>query len=187
MSQTFDLREHYGIWDRCGNTRFWKKRVESQASFLFINPFDGLMVSATPYPGYHGQPIEAYRVVVRNGMECGQEKMTQAYERNQPWVKRAVTRFFESLMYGVAVEVMEKHYHKERPVDYAVEYFLKTYKEQDEKYKNEGSGFQEPAREEALEGILKVLNIMDNITTGNKIVLKDELDEALAEQGILEC
>ena len=72
MSQLIDLREHFGVWERCGNTRFWRKVDwrEGYAPFtqhLFINPVDGVMIYAHDHP-HAGGP--ALSVTVRDGRKA---------------------------------------------------------------------------------------------------------------------
>lgn len=179
-----DLREHFGIWDRCGNTRFFKK--ENPWSEIYLNPLDGLLVSA------HRNQMEGeprYTLVVRDASKAKKDATEKAYAANQPWVARAVKRFFYFMALGWALDAVREHTGADPlPGDREMGNFLRLYKAGGERYRNEGHSGEDPSLEEALEGILRTVTSMDGITVDyGRNLSQADLDEVLADFGILEC
>lgn len=186
----FDLREHFGIWDQCGNTRFFKK--QSQWSEIYLNPLDGILVAARRNKLEGEDP--RYELVVQDARKAEDDAIKKAFASNQPWVERAVNEFFYSKALGWALDVIKEHTGKEPiPGDRELGNFLQFYKSgagDREKYLKEGGSgpLGQPFLEEALEAILRTMNSLDGITVDyGRDLSQADLDEALAERGILEC
>lgn len=181
----FDLREHFGIWDRCGNTRFFKK--ENPWSEIYLNPLDGVVVAA------HRDQLEGdprYELVVRDSRKAeSNDAVEKAFAANQPWVKRAVKQFFYFMAAGWALDALREHTGADPiPGDREMGNFLRFYKAGGERYRKEGGSSEDPFLEEALEGVLRTITSMDGVTTDyGRNLSQADLDEALAEWGILEC
>lgn len=182
----FDLRKHFGIWDQCGNTRFFKK--QNQWSEIYLNPLDGLLVAARR--DLEGEP--RYTLVVKDARKAEDAEVAKAFTVNQPWVKRVVEEFFYHKALGWALDAIKKFTGREpMPGDRELGNFLLFYKSggaDREKYLREGGSGEEPFLEEALEGILRTMTSMDGIIVDyGRNLSQGDLDEALAEFGILEC
>ena len=71
MPPLIDLRDHFGIWEHCGNSKWWRRvpwnRRNPDSERVYVNPIDGLMISAYEYPQVPGQ---AWRVTVRDGQKA---------------------------------------------------------------------------------------------------------------------
>lgn len=179
-----DLREHFGVWDQCGNTRFFQK--QNPWSEIYLNPLDGLLIAA------HRDKLEGeprYTLVVRDARRAGEDAVEKAYTANQPWVERAVKQFFYLQAMGWALNAIRKHTGAD-PIagDLDLRNFLNLYKAGGERYQKEGRSGEEPSLEEALEAILRMMNSMDGIIVDyGRDLSKVDLDEALADLGILEC
>jgi len=189
LSGMIDLREHFGIWDRCGNTRFFKK--ENPWSEIYLNPLDGLLVAARR-DRLEGEP--RFTLVVRDARQAEDDAVEKAFAANKPWVKRATQEFFYSKALGWALDVIKEHTGAEPiPGDRELGNFIRFYKSgagDREKYLKEGGsgGMDEPFLEEALEAILRTMGSMDGITVDyGRNLSQADLDEALADLGILEC
>lgn len=189
----FDLREHFGIWDQCGNTRFFKK--QNAWSEIYLNPLDGVMVAARDETKTsHRQGDPRYTFVVKDARKAEDPEVKRAFAANQPWVEQAVMQFFYSKALGWALDAIKQHTGMEPvPGDRELGNFLRFYKSgagDREKYLREGGigSPGEPFLEEALEGILRTMNSMDRITVDyGRNLPQADLDEALADLGILEC
>jgi hypothetical protein len=198
-----DLREHFGIWDQCGNTRFFQK--QNPWSEIYLNPLDGVLVVArrelgpgdqadpqTGLPLPHADP--RYTLVIREAERVESEAVQKAFAANQPWVKKAVEKFFYYRAIGWALDVIREHTkQKPLPGDRDLGNFLRLYKSgagNREAYLREGStgGKDEPFLEEALEAILRTMTSMEGIIADyGRGLSQADLDEALADRGILEC
>lgn len=189
-----DLRQHFGIWDQCGNTRFFKKRNEW--SEIYLNPIDGVLVAARDetkiLPGPRQEP--RYTLVVKDAAKGDDADVKRAFAANEPWVEQAVDRFFYNKALGWALDAIKKHYGREpMPGDRDLGNFLAFYKSgagEREKYLREGGTgpIETPFLEEALEGILRTMNSMEKITIDyGRNLSQADLEGALAEHGILEC
>lgn len=188
----FDLREHFGIWDQCGNTRFFKKT--NQWSEIYLNPLDGILIAARDEMKTASQPRgePSYTLVVMDARKGDDAEVKKAFAANQPWVERAVGQFFYSMALGWTVDALRKFTGQDPiPGDRDLGNFLRFYKSgagDREKYLKEGGAGNEPFLEEALEAILRTMNSMDRIVVDyGKRLSQADLDEALAEHGILEC
>jgi hypothetical protein len=185
LSGMIDLREHFGIWNRCGNTRFFKK--ENPWSEIYLNPLDGVLVAA------HRNKLDRedprYVLVVRDAQKAKEDTIEKAYATNYPWVKRAVKRFFYFQATGWALDAIKEHAGTEPiPGDRDLGNFLRFYKAGGERYLKEGHSGEEPSLEEALEGILRTITSMNEITVDyGRNLSQADLEEALAHWGILEC
>lgn len=200
MSSLVDLREHFGIWDRCGNTRFFKKQAPS--SKIYLNPLDGVLVSA--HKEHVPSGTISYTLVVRDGQKAAEGDIEKAYEMNSwaPWVQKAVKKFFYYKAMGWAFNAIrgEKH---QLPGDKEMGNFLTFYKSGGEKYRNEGgTDYQQfvwegetikdrgevPLLEEALEAIYRTISGMKStIVDYGRGLSEADVEDALAERGILEC
>ena len=189
----FDLREHFGIWDQCGNTRFFKKK--NAWSEIYLNPLDGVLVAAhdeTKASHRSGEP--RYTFVLKDATKADDAEVKRAFKSNEPWVERAVMQFFYSKALGWALDAIKQHTGMQPlPGDRDLGNFLRFYKSgagDREKYLREGGlgSLDEPFLEEVLEGILRTMGSMERITVDyGRNLSKADLDEALAELGILEC
>lgn len=189
LGALIDLREHFGIWDQCGNTRFFRK--ENPWSEIYLNPLDGVLVAAGR-DQLEGDP--RYTLVVRDARKAGEDQIEKAFAANAPtpWVERAVKQFFYYRAIGWALDAIKQFAGSEPiPGDRELGNFLRLYKAGGEPYRKEGSPRavgEEPFLEEALEAILRMMNSMDRITVDyGRNLSQADLDEALAEHGILEC
>jgi hypothetical protein len=185
----FDLREHFGIWDHCGNTRFFKK--QNKWSEIYLNPLDGLLIAAHR-DRLEGEP--SYTFVVRDARKAENDEVKKAFRANEPWVKRAVEKFFYHQALGWALDAIKEHAGRPpMPGDRDLGNFLEFYKSgagDREKYLNEGGSgdLNVPFLEETLEAILRTMGSMDGITVDyGRGLSQTDLDEALGSFGILEC
>jgi len=199
----FDLREHFGIWDRCGNSRFFKK--QSKTSRIYLNPLDGVLVSAHEEhhgPGYSGP--KTYTLIVREAKRASDEEVAKSYERNQPWVEQALKQFFYYQAMGWALDaIREVTGQRQLPGDRDMGNFLNFYKSGGEKYRKEGGRDYEqfywegstlkdrgdqPMLEEVLEAILRTVSEMKStIVDYGRSISEADVEEALGSLGILEC
>jgi len=180
-----DLREHFGIWDRCGNTRFFKK--QNPWSDTYLNPIDGLLVSARR-DSMRGDP--RYTLVVKDATKAEDKQVKRAFEANEPWVQKAVEKFFYLKGMGWAIDAIRRHGGAEPvPGDADLYHFLSFYKSGGERYRNEGgSGGTDLMLEEVLEAILRTMGSLEKITVDyGRNLTQEDLDEALGQYGILEC
>lgn len=184
-----DLREHFGIWKRCGNSRFFLKNPGNPWSRLFLNPLDGVLVSARNKSMLDQDP--KYTFVVRNASKAPTGAAEAAMKANQPWVEKVVRQFFYLQALGWAADALKKHAGRPQdPGDRDMNNFLAFYQPGGDKYEREGglpSG-ERPMLEETLEGVLRTIANMDRSTVdyGDNLSAED-LDEALSERGIIEC
>jgi len=203
MSGLIDLREHFGIWDRCGNTRFFQKEGRG-GSKLFLNALDGLRVSANPTRYPDGRVT--YTLIVQDASKAVDGDIEKSYEQNSPypWIQRAVKRFFYLKAIGWALDAV-KEYTGQAPLpgDKDMGNFLRLYQSGGEKYRKEGGRDYEqfywegsvlkdrgdvPLLEEALEAISRTIGGMRSTIVDYGTGLSEaDVEEALAERGILEC
>jgi hypothetical protein len=200
MSRLIDLREHFGIWDRCGNSRFFKK--QSPSSMIYLNPLDGVLVSA------HKEVVPGstvrYTLIVRDASKASKEDIEKAYEANSPWVQNAVKQFFYYQAIGWALDAIKEHTGKDPlPGDKDMGNFLTLYQAGGESYRKEGGrDYQQfvwegsvlkdlgdvPLLEEALEAILRTVSVMKStVVDYGRGLSEADVEDALAERGILEC
>lgn len=180
MSALIDLREHFGLWDRCGNTRFWKQ--ESDWLDIYVNPIDGLLIIAGEAPGSGGR---GSRVLVKDAKLAEEEPLQRVFAAEPPWVKKAIRDFFMTRAYGWVAKTIKEYSQGRLTVDHEVVWFLSTYKDAGAAYRLHGSG--DPLREELFMAVKKTLAALDGITRVDKVILKEELEEFLGEYGLLEC
>jgi hypothetical protein len=200
MSRLIDLREHFGIWDRCGNSRFFKK--QATYSKIYLNPLDGVLVSA--HKDYVPSGAVSYTLVVRDASKASKEDILKAYEANYPWVQNAVKQFFYHQALGWALDALKEHTGKDPlPGDKDMGNFLRIYQAGGESYRKEGGrDYQQfvwegsvlkdlgdvPLLEETLEAILRTVSAMKStIVDYGRGLSESDVEDALAERGILEC
>ena len=173
---TIDLRKHFGLWDRCGNTFFWRQIGLPEYQMILVNPLRGKMITAHDNP-YVGGPAKT--VVVRQAEGVSERALERAYERNQPWVRRILDDFFIG-MGAIAAGTV-----KETPESFLLNY----YEDQTAKYKETGEGHSPfTGKDELLMATKKVLGALEErAVVLRKIILREELDEFLESYGILEC
>jgi hypothetical protein len=171
-----DLRKRFGLWDRCGQTSYWRLIGLPEYQLILVDPLHGRMITAFDHP-YVGGPAKA--VVVRESEGITEKDLERAYDRNQPWVKMILEDFFTG-MGAVAAGVV-----KETPESF----FLKHYEDQTKKYKETGEGHSGfTGKDELLMATKKVLGALEErVVVLRKIILREELDEFLESYGILEC
>jgi len=130
-----------------------------------------------------------YTLVVRDAQKAEEGVTEKAYAANQPWVARAVKRFFYFMAMGWALDAVREHTGADPlPGDREMGNFLRLYKAGGERYRKEGRSGEEPSLEEALEGVLRTVTSMGGVTVDyGQNLSQADLDEALAEFGILEC
>jgi hypothetical protein len=181
----FDLREHFGLWDHCGNTRFFKKR--NSHSEIYLNPIDGILVSAHRNPVKSEEP--RYTFVVKDARRAEDKDVEEAFARNYPWVQKAVEQFFYSKAMGWVIKALRERRGERLPGDPDLFLFLSFYKPGGERYEKEGGSAEtEMMLEEVLQAILTTMGSMDRITVDyGRDLSQEDLDEALGHFGILEC
>lgn len=194
MSSLIDLREHFGIWKRCGNTRFFQKegrRRRSHESKLFLNALDGLRVSASPTHYPDGRVT--YTLIVQDASKAADGDIEKSYEENSPypWIQRAVKQFFYYQALGWALDAIKEHTGQEPlPGDREMGNFLRLYEPGGKRYLEEGGSSEsdKPMLEEALEAINRTIGGMrSTIVDFGRDLSEEDVQEALAERGILEC
>jgi hypothetical protein len=190
MSGLIDLREHFGIWDRCGNTRFFQKEMRG-GSKLFLNALDGLRVSASPTRYPDGRVT--YTLIVQDASKAADGDIEKSYEQNSPypWIQRAVKRFFYFQAIGWALDAV-KEYTGQAPLpgDRDMGNFLRSYEPGGKRYLDEGGSSEsdKPMLEETLEAISRTIGGMKStIVDYGKGLSEADVEEALADRGILEC
>ncbi len=176
LGMDIDLREHFGLWGRCRNTKFWKELEQPEYRSVFVNPIDGMMISVMDHPHVGGP---ARRVIVHDGRTVEHGDVLHAFENNYPWVEKVMVEFFTGLTMiriGLASITPE-------------EFFERYYEDQTPKYKETGKGHSEKTgKDEVLEATKRVLGALERKgIVLDKIILRDELDEFLEGYGILEC
>lgn len=170
-----DLREHFSLWARCGNTSYWKELGLPPYRHVFVNPIEGKMIT--------GQDIMdrsnlAMNVYFYDASELGHEDFDPAFQSNFPWVKKIMMDFFTGLT------LMKIGLVKTSPLDF----FLKYYKDQTQKYVETGEGHQETGKDELLEAVKRTIGALEGKGLKvKKTILKAEFDEFLEDYGILEC
>jgi hypothetical protein len=171
-----DLREHFGLWERCGNTSFWREIGRPSSSRLLVNPVDGAMISAHDHPYVDGLALQ---VVVRDASNVESQDIVRAYERNYPWVKKVMSDFFTGLA------ILKTDLVKETPQSF----FVKYYADQTKQYKETGEGHSDTTgKDELLMATKKIFGSLENkAVVLRKLILRDEWDDFLGEYGILEC
>lgn len=182
MSPLVDLREHFGVWERCGNTPFWRmvnwrETVFPYTRHLFLNPIDGIMIYAHDYPQAGGPALQ---VTVRSGQNVTGEDVQEAYKLTPPWVKGVLGGFLTMLVL-VRIGLLQNL----TPLSF----FLKTYKDQSKHFIETGEGdYQTPGKDELLAAVKSTLGALgDKVLALNKVILKEEWDEFLEGYGIIEC
>jgi hypothetical protein len=189
VSQLIDLREHFGIWKRCGNSRFFQK--EGRGSKLFLNAIDGVRISANPT--HYPDGTVRYTLIVQDASKAADGDIEKAYEENRPypWIERAVKRFFYYQALGWAADALKEHFGKvPLPGDKDMGNFLAMYEPGGKRYLEEGgsSGSDKPMLEETLEAINRTIaNMKSTIVDFGKGLSEEDLQEAFSERGILEC
>lgn len=184
MSSMIDLREHFGIWKRCGNTRFFRK--EDSASNIYLNPLDGVLVSVHWEGGGH-------TLVVRDAKKAAEGDIQKAYQVNSPypWIERAVKRFFYYQAIGWALDAIKEYTGQEPlPGDREMGNFLRLYEPGGKRYLEEGGSPEsdKPMLEEALKAItITIGNMPSTIVDYGQHLSEADVGQAFADLGILEC
>lgn len=203
MRSTVDLRDHFGIWERCGNTRFFRKDPDNPWRIVYLNPLDGILVilrktSLAPHVSADEpilpwrQPKEEphYELIVKNASRAREGAVEEVHRRTQPWVKRAVQDFFRFQMMGWAAEAILEHHGKPTPGDPDIRHMLKIYRPGGQRYLREGRSPEgdEPFLEEMLEAVFRTVGQLESATVDyGRNLSQADAAEALAELGILEC
>lgn len=170
-----DLREHFGIWERCGNTSFWRELRHQTSSRSLVNPVDGAMISAHDHPYVDGPALQVF---VRDASNVDEQDVLRAYEGNYPWVKKVMSDFFTGLA------LLKTGIPKETPQSF----FVKYYEDQTKQFKETGEGHKSVGKDELLEAAKRVLlSLGEKSIVLKKVILKDDWDDFLTEYGILEC
>lgn len=175
MSPLIDLREHFSLWARCGNTSFWKELGLPSYRHVFVDPVHGVMISAQDALDKSGL---AMNVFVHDASELGHEEFEPAFQSNYPWVRKVMMDFFIGLtLIRIGLTQIDP-----------LSFFLKYYKDQTERYKETGEGHSdETGKDELLEATKRLLGGLEPALKLKKTILKEELDEFLESYGILEC
>jgi hypothetical protein len=176
MPPPTDLRQHFGIWDRCGATNFWRQIDIPEYRFTLVDPLHGKMITAYEYPHVGGPALS---VVVRDAQDITNAELHQAYAKTEPWAGRILDDFFTTVG-AIAAGIVQGT---------PEEFFLKYYEDQTKKYKETGEGHsQMTGKDELLTATKKVLAALEDKSVKlRKVILRDEWDEFLESQGILEC
>ncbi len=189
MSTLFDLRQHFGIWKRCGNTRFFQKNPDNPWGKIFLNPLDGILVSAHRRSPLDQEP--RYDLVVRNAKKASNEEVQQTFSTDTPWIRRAVHTFFYLQSLGWASEFIKRFTGQPKTQgDPEVRNMLKIYHFRHYKYLKEGSSPDDdrPMLEEALAAILATIAALPKtIVNYGRNLSEEDLEYAFAELGIMEC
>lgn len=176
MSPIIDLRKHFGLWARCGNTNFWKQLGKPNYQRTFINPADGIMISAHDHYDQTGLAMDVY---VYDASQLEHNDFTPAFKSNYPWVKKVMMDFF------MGITLIRLGITKETPYSF----FLKFYEDQTQQYKETGEGHSiQTGKDELLEAVKRTIGALgEKVLVLKKTILKDEFDEFLEGYGILEC
>lgn len=191
MAPLIDLREHFGIWERCGNSRFFLKNPTFPWAKIFLNPLDGLLVAFHRKSTLEQEPI--YEMIVRDAKKASNEEVAKSFEINKPfpWIERAVRRFFYYQALGWALDALREHTGKDPlPGDKDMGNFLSLYEAGGEHYEKEGGSppGDKPMLEETLQAILRTItDTKGTISDYGRGLSEQDMEEALAHLGILEC
>lgn len=187
-ASAIDLRDHFGIWERCGNTRFFRKDPENPWRIVYLNPLDGILAILRTRSFPPEEP--RYELVVKDASKAPENAVEEVHRHTQPWVKRAVRDFFNLQVLGWAVEAILEHGGKPTAGDPDIRHLLKIYQAGGERYRREGRSPEgdRPLLEEMLEGVFRTVARLEGATVdyGRNLSQADAAD-ALAELGILEC
>lgn len=189
MSQLIDLRDYFGIWDRCGNTRYFVEK--SRFSEVYLNPLDGhlIAIQATPMPNN----TLSYSITVHDAKKVGQKQLAQTFENTapMPWIERSVRNFFYRQAMGWAIEAIKGYAGKDpTPGDKDMSYFLQFYEHSNPRYREEGNAPEsdKPMLEETLQAIkIVIAQTQGTIADYGRGLTREQVDEAIADYGILEC
>jgi hypothetical protein len=188
VSDLIDLRKHFGIWNRCGNTRFFY--TENPSGKTYLNPLDGFLVTAYKARTPQG---DRYRLFVRDASKAAEGDIERAYQVNSPypWIERSVKQFFYYQALGWALDAIREHTGQEQlPGDREMGNFLRLYEPGGKRYLEEGGSPEsdKPMLEEALKAItITIGNMPSTIVDYGQNLSEEDIQEALAELGILEC
>lgn len=184
-----DLREHFGIWERCGNSRFFQKNPENPWELAYLNPLDGTLVSARRTSMLDQEP--RYDLVVRDAKKVGDKAVAETFSPDTPWVKRVVKAFFYHKALGWALDAIKRYGgQKPEPGDRDMRNFLNFYQKGGKRYQEEGGSPEgdKPMLEETLEGVLRTISSLEGaIADYGRDLSREDLESALSDLGILEC
>lgn len=173
------LKEHFGVWSRCGNTSFWMLAPRG-TTHVFVDPIDAVLVSWDRYPNADSPGARLLRTFIPE--EIHEETIGPAIE-SLPKHMYALYAWFMRALAVSAIFGWEKAR--------MLRWFIETYHEQGEAYRQgteKASEFKEPAREEVLTATLRVFqHLGDYLPKETRFVFVDEVPEALAEWGVVEC
>lgn len=189
MSSLIDLRDHFGIWERCGNTRFFRKNPDNLWHVFYLNPLDGILVAFRRTSMLDQEP--RYDLYVRNAQRAPDKEVKKTFKSNQPWVKNAVNQFFYYKAMGWALDAIREIAKRPQPPgDRDMQNFLEFYQEGGKRYREEGGSpaGDKPMLEETLEAVLRTIAILEgSIADHGRNLLPEDVDDALADLGIIEC
>lgn len=185
-----DLRKHFGIWKRCGNTRFFRKDPENPWRITYVNPLDGVLVEARRENAeLSSEP--RWTLVVRDGIRIDEKAAAEVAAGLPRWINRAVVQFFTNRAYGwVQHELLRRAGRDPVGGDEDLRFFVKVYRPSGPKYHQTGSSSDlgDPALEELLEGIYRILSLSVKATADyGRGLSSADVEEALAQHGLLEC
>jgi hypothetical protein len=192
MARLIDLRKYFGIWKRCGNTRFFMKDTNNPRIRIFLNPLDGVVI--TILRPLLDKPL--YDITVRDAEKADNEDIAKTFKDNAPfpWIERAVKRFFYHQALGWALDALREYTGKDPlPGDKDMGNFLSLYVAGGSHYESEGGlppggDWDKPLLEETLQAVLTTITgTPKTIVDVGKNLSDADVEEALAERGILEC
>ena len=130
---------------------------------------------------------------MRDAMKAPDEEVLESFKVNKayPWIERAVKRFFHYQVFGWAADAVSEHFGRDPlPGDKDMGNLLAFYEAGGKRYLEEGAlplG-DRPMLEETLEAVrLTLMNTKGTISDYGRRLSKQDIEEALAQLGILEC
>jgi len=175
------LRDYFHVWSRCGGSAFWEQVYPQRAGMLglWIDPIDAVMLYAQEHPYVGGPAVQ----IVRSEAPDGEDPAWGPAADTLPRHMHEVYDDFQAGLFLASVFGWEK--------EQMLRWFLSFYYSQGEAYergKERADDFHEPAREEVLTAVKKVLGALGGAKRTERIVvLKEDLEEALLNMGLVEC
>lgn len=176
------LRDFFGVWERCGGSSFWRMTYPQRTGMagLYVDPIDFVMVYVHEHPQVGGPAVE---IRTTAPAQEGHDDWRAAVQALPAHMRTVYEYFTSALLFGWSVRDWGK--------EDMLRWFLESYKKQGRPYEEgteRADDFLEPAREEVLTAVKKVLG---NIGAGGRrerrVVLKEDLEEALVASGVPEC